>query len=59
MEAHAAERAIRLVGGHLKQIMPLELPGVAEERFLVVIEKVAATPERYPRRTGIPAKRPL
>lgn len=59
MEVHTAERAIRVVGGHLKQIIPLELPGVAEERFLVVIEKVAASPERYPRRTGIPAKRPL
>jgi len=32
---------------------------VAEERYLVVIDKVAATPTAYPRKVGIPAKRPL
>ena len=37
----------------------LTLPGVAEERYLVVLDKIAATPEKYPRRVGIPAKRPL
>jgi len=30
-----------------------------EQRYLVVVDKVAATPEKYPRRVGIPAKRPL
>jgi 16S rRNA (guanine527-N7)-methyltransferase len=32
---------------------------VAEERYLVIVDKVAATPNRYPRRVGIPSKRPL
>jgi 16S rRNA (guanine527-N7)-methyltransferase len=58
-EAHAAENAIQLLGGHLRQLVPLTLPGVVEERYLVVVDKVAATPEKYPRRVGIPAKRPL
>ncbi len=58
-EAHAAERALRLLGGHLSQIVPVTLPGVSEERYLVVVDKVAATPAKYPRRVGIPAKRPL
>jgi 16S rRNA (guanine527-N7)-methyltransferase len=58
-EAHAAERALRLLGGHLKQLVPLTLPGVTEERYLVVIDKVAATPQAYPRRVGVPAKKPL
>jgi 16S rRNA (guanine527-N7)-methyltransferase len=58
-EAHSAENAIRILGGHLLQLKPLTLPGVAEERYLVVTEKVAATPEQYPRRVGIPNKRPL
>jgi 16S rRNA (guanine527-N7)-methyltransferase len=58
-EAHAAEHALRLLGGHLRQLMPVTLPGVAEERYLVVIDKVAATPTAYPRKVGIPAKRPL
>ncbi len=58
-EAHASEHALRVLGGHLRQLMPVTLPGVAEERYLVVIDKVAATPHGYPRKVGIPAKRPL
>ncbi len=58
-EAQAAERAMRMLGGHLRQLMPVHLPGVAEERYLVVVDKVAATPGIYPRRVGVPAKRPL
>ncbi|MEJ2550045.1 MAG: 16S rRNA (guanine(527)-N(7))-methyltransferase RsmG [Anaerolineales bacterium] len=59
VEAHAAEEALRILGGRLKQIIPLELPRVVETRYLIVVEKSAATPPRYPRRVGIPAKRPL
>lgn len=58
-EAHAAEHALKVLGGHLRQLMPVTLPGVVEERYLVVIDKVAATPDGYPRKVGIPAKRPL
>lgn len=58
-EAHAAERAMRLLGGSLKRMIPVALPGVADERYLVVIEKVVATPHQYPRRIGLPAKKPL
>ncbi len=58
-EAHATEYAIRVLGGHLRQLLPVTLPGVAEERYLVVIDKVAATPSGYPRKVGVPAKRPL
>ena len=58
-EAHASERAFQLLGGHLRQLLPVTLPGVEEQRYLVVIDKVAATPDRFPRRVGIPSKRPL
>jgi len=58
-EAHAAEGAIRLLGGHLRQLIPINLPGVAEERFLVVVDKIAASPPNYPRRVGVPSKSPL
>jgi 16S rRNA (guanine527-N7)-methyltransferase len=58
-EAHDAETSIRMLGGHLRQIIPVTLPSVTEDRYLVVVDKIAATPEKYPRRVGIPAKRPL
>jgi 16S rRNA (guanine527-N7)-methyltransferase len=58
-EAQAAEHAAKLLGGTLEKIMPVELPGVVEARYLVVFGKVSATPQRYPRRTGLPGKEPL
>ena len=58
-ETHAAANAIKLLGGHLKKLVHIELPGVVEERFIVVVDKVVRTPETYPRRTGVPAKDPI
>jgi len=58
-EAHAAEHAMRLMGGHLRQLIPVTLPAVVEEHYLVVVDKVAATPQSYPRRIGVPSKKPL
>ncbi len=59
LETHSAGYAIQILGGHLRKIIPVSLPGVVEERFLVVIDKIAATPDLYPRRVGVPAKHPL
>ena len=58
-EVTEAQHAIRVLGGRLRGFTQVELPTVAETRYLVRIDKVAATPPRYPRRPGIPAKRPL
>ncbi len=58
-EAWSAEKAIALLGGELRRVIPVELPGLPEDRSLVVIKKVSPTPEAYPRRPGIPSKRPL
>ncbi len=58
-EAQQAENALKILGGRLERIIAVELPQVAETHHLVVIEKVAATPPQYPRRAGMPTKRPL
>jgi 16S rRNA (guanine527-N7)-methyltransferase len=58
-EVSLAEPAILLLGGRLNRLVPVELPGLAETRHLVVIDKVARTPPKYPRRPGMPAKSPL
>ena len=58
-EAQSAAHALSLLGGRLRKVIPVELQSLAESRHLVVIDKVARTPERYPRRAGIPSKRPL
>jgi 16S rRNA (guanine527-N7)-methyltransferase len=58
-EVAGAEHAVTLLGGAISAVEPYTLPGIQETRHLVIIEKVEATPERYPRRVGAPAKRPL
>ncbi len=58
-ETQAAEKAIHLLGGKLRRIVPVNLPGVVDDRFLILIDKSAATPPKYPRKPGLPVKRPL
>jgi len=58
-EASEAQAAIKTLGGSLRQLTPYHLPSVVDTRYLVDIEKTASTPPRFPRRVGVPAKRPL
>lgn len=58
-EAESSRNAIRLMGGKLEAIIPVKLPDVDDERYLVVLEKVKPTPADFPRRVGIPAKSPI
>lgn len=58
-EAAGAERAVRTLGGALREVRRVDVPGLDRPRALVVLDKVAPTPDRYPRRPGIPGKRPL
>ena len=52
-EIKDAETAIKTLGGEVENIFG------DEERNLVIIRKISATPEKYPRRNGVPAKKPL
>lgn len=58
-ETQLAENAIQILGGKVSYIHHITLPGVVEERYLIEVNKIAPTPEKYPRRVGIPTKRPL
>jgi 16S rRNA (guanine527-N7)-methyltransferase len=58
-EMERAAHAIETLGGRLDEVRRVTTPGLEDERWLVVISKVAATPAQYPRRPGMPAKRPL
>jgi 16S rRNA (guanine527-N7)-methyltransferase len=57
-ELSQAAKAIDTLGGKLKEVKKVELE-LLEPRFLVMVAKVSPTPQRYPRRAGVPAKRPL
>jgi 16S rRNA (guanine527-N7)-methyltransferase len=58
-EVEAAIRASEMLGGQLDRILPVEVPGLEAARHLIIIRKSKATPKQYPRRPGVPAKRPL
>jgi 16S rRNA (guanine527-N7)-methyltransferase len=58
-EVKAAEPATRMLGGRLRDIKTLQLPGLRDPRSVILIDKVEQTPAKYPRRSGMPGKRPL
>ena len=58
-ELAAAANALEVLAGRVTNVYPVELPGLTDNRVVVVVEKQAPTPETYPRRPGMPSKRPL
>ena len=58
-ELAGAARALDTLGGRLGDIYPVRVPGLDDGRIILSVDKVEATPHRYPRRPGLPTKRPL
>ena len=56
-ELAAAQKAILRLGGQYRQTLALQLPTLDAERHLVLIDKMQPTPDQYPRRPGLPAKK--
>jgi len=57
-EMSRGARASRVLGGGPPQVLPSGVAALGDHGF-VLIRKVTPTPERYPRRPGMPARRPL
>ena len=58
-EITEAKNAVKVLGGNIKKVYKYELPKGYGERCLAVVEKVAKTPEKYPRGQGKERKNPL
>ena len=58
-EINKAGKVIEALGGRLDQAKRIELEELSDERYLVIIDKIYPTPEEYPRRAGIPMRRPI
>lgn len=57
-----AKNAIEVLGGSVKEVKELKelmLPDTDDERTLIVVKKVKATPKKYPRQAGTPSRKPL
>jgi len=57
-ELAASAAALDALGGRLVDQLALRTPGGLTQAVLI-FEKQAPTPERYPRRAGLPTKRPI
>lgn len=58
-EIRTARSAIAQLGGDLGEPMGYRIPGVDEDRLLIIIDKARPTPRAYPRLNRLPAKEPL
>ena len=58
-EVEQAQKAVKILGGRIQDVVYFQLPDSEIQRSLVVIEKIKATPGRYPRKAGTPLKEPL
>ncbi|MGA8850004.1 MAG: 16S rRNA (guanine(527)-N(7))-methyltransferase RsmG [Dehalococcoidia bacterium] len=58
-EINKAKEAIAILGGKLDQIKKIELDEFNDVRYLVIIDKIHPTPSKYPRRPGLPRRRPI
>jgi 16S rRNA (guanine527-N7)-methyltransferase len=60
-EIAEGERAAEKLGARVSTLIRVSrLPELEEkERSLVILEKVEETPGEYPRKVGVPAKKPL
>lgn len=58
-EIQNAKKAIALLGGEIFHQEEFILPNSDIYRNLLVIQKVKATPKKYPRKAGLPTKEPL
>lgn len=58
-ELAAAKKAIFLLGGQFDQVIPFQLDGTDLGRSFVLINKDKKTAKTYPRKSGMPTKKPL
>ena len=58
-EINEAQKALEILGGKIEKTEEFLLPGTDIERTIIIVRKVKNTPEKYPRKAGIPSKKPI
>lgn len=58
-EIKCAEKAIKTLGGEVAEVAEVSVPYTDLLHKIVVIKKVAPCPSVYPRKAGVPAKKPI
>ena len=58
-EVKRSEKAVKILGGKIDDIIKFQLPGTEIGRSFVKIRKIEQTKKKYPRKAGVPGKEPL
>ncbi|MEL7566029.1 MAG: 16S rRNA (guanine(527)-N(7))-methyltransferase RsmG, partial [Dehalobacterium sp.] len=58
-EIEKGRNSINIMGGFIKDVKYYKLPFLDDSRSLILVAKNRHTPEKYPRRAGIPGKNPI
>lgn len=58
-EVSDSKNAINILGGKISSINNFKLPSSDIDRNVIIIDKVRKTPNKYPRKAGMPSKEPL
>lgn len=58
-EINEAQKALEILGGKIEKTEEFLLPGTDIERTIIIVRKIKNTPEKYPRKAGIPSKKPI
>ncbi|ABZ83651.1 methyltransferase gidb [Heliomicrobium modesticaldum Ice1] len=58
-EVEEAKRALPLLGGDLEEVKSIALPLSGDRRTLIIVRKQKPTDAAYPRKAGIPNRKPL
>ena len=58
-ELNESKKAIKILGGKTQKVVQFELPDTDIARSLVIIKKEKNTGMKYPRKSGIPSRKPL
>lgn len=58
-ELKEAEKAINILGGKIEKVDKIILPESDIERNIIIIKKIKETPNKYPRKAGMPTKEPI
>lgn len=58
-EIFEAEKAVRVLGGEISEIKTVSIPETDINHSLIIINKIKATPSKYPRKAGKVKKEPI
>lgn len=58
-EVNEAKRSLVELKGGLSRVHHFKLPFEQSDRHIIIINKLAATPAKYPRKAGLPLKQPI